>query len=340
MAGAAAVWASWVNQIGGLFLVPRSSMFVGGMAISLLIAAVVAVPRGHRRSPRLAVLVRAVFPRRLVRSASGRADIAYFLFGLLVFALAFGWAFVSIDRIAAATAHLLAGAFGAPRPSGVPGGVRTAIVTLVLFLAYEFAYWLDHYISHKLPFLWQFHRVHHAAESLSLLTNFRVHPVDTIVFANLTALVLGITTAVLGHLFGAPVGVFGIGGTNILLLGFAIGLTHLQHSHFWIGLGPLWGRILLGPAHHQIHHSADPRHFDRNFGSSLALWDRLFGTFHAPAPTREPLRFGLGDAEPDPHGWRAALVTPVVGAARCLRPSWFPGLRRLQTNPGRPIADA
>ena len=310
-------------------------MFVGGLALSLLIAAVLAVPRGHRRSPRIAVLVRAVFPRRMMRSASARADIAYFLFGLLFFGLAFGWAFLSTDHIAAATTHLLTATFGAPRPSGVPDTVRTALVTLVLFLTYEFAYWLDHYLSHKLPFLWQFHRVHHAAESLSLMTNFRVHPVDTIVFANLTALCLGLTTALLSHFFGAPAGVFGIGGTNILILGFAIGLTHLQHSHFWVGFGPRWGRILLGPAHHQIHHSADPRHFDRNFGSSLALWDRLFGTLHAPAPVREPLRFGLGDDEPDPHGWRAALVTPFVGAAQCLlpvaRPLVSPRVRRAKS---------
>ena len=44
------------------------------------------------------------------------------------------------------------------------------------------------------------------------------------------------------------------------------------------------------------------------------LWDRLFGTFHMPAAKREPLRFGLGDAEPSPHGLNAVLVRPVTGA--------------------------
>jgi sterol desaturase/sphingolipid hydroxylase (fatty acid hydroxylase superfamily) len=321
-AGAGAIVASWVNQVGGTFLAPKSSMFVGGLLLSLLLAAWLAVPRGHRRLPRVAVLARALFPRRLVRSASGRADIAYFLFGMLVFALAFSWAFASTGRIAEATAQALTRIFGAPRASPIPLPIQAATSTVILFLAYEFAYWFDHYLSHKLPILWQFHRVHHAAESLSLLTNFRVHPVDTIVFANIVALCLGVTSALLGRVFGTIIAPIGIGGTNILTLVCAIGLTHLQHSHLWIGFGPRWSRLLLGPAHHQIHHSADPRHHDRNFGSSLAVWDRIFGTLHVPSEQREPLRFGLGDDEPDPHGWRSAVVTPVVRAARVLSPSW------------------
>lgn len=321
LAGVDALWRTWVNQVGGTFLVPGSSMFVGGLALTLLLAGYLAVPRGRRRSPRVAVLIRALFPRRLTRSRSGRADLGYVAFSLLFFGLAFGWALGSSERVADVAAQILAAWFGPPRPGPLPGWAQAAISTALLFLAYEFAYWLDHYLSHKVPFLWQFHRVHHAAESLSLLTNFRVHPVDTIVFANIVAVCLGVTGAVVGQIFGQQAAPFGVGGSNILTLASAIALTHLQHSHLWVGFGPRWGRVLLGPAHHQVHHSADPRHFDRNFGSSLALWDRLFGTFHLPAAKREVTTFGLG-TEVDQHGWRAAVVTPLVGAARCLRPSW------------------
>lgn len=309
----------WANQLGGTFLASGSALSLASLACTALVAAFLAVPRGRRTMPRLAVWRRALFPRRLLRSASGRADLAYFAFSLLGSGLVLGWALLSGTAIAAGVGHVLAAAFG-PVPSlPLPPIVASALLTLGLFLAYEFAYWLDHYCSHRIALLWQFHRVHHAAESLSLLTNFRVHPVDTIVFANIVAIVLGLVGGALGWLLGVTAHAWTIGDTNGLILLSAVLLTHLQHSHLWITFGPRWGRYLLSPAHHQVHHSADPRHFDRNFGSTLAMFDRLFGTLHVPTPRREALRFGLDGALPDPHGWRAQLVTPFLDAAALLR---------------------
>jgi sterol desaturase/sphingolipid hydroxylase (fatty acid hydroxylase superfamily) len=95
-----------------------------------------------------------------------------------------------------------------------------------------------------------------------------------------------------------------------------VGLSNLQHSHLWVGFGPGWGKWIIGPAHHQIHHSADPAHFDSNFGSVLTVFDRMFGTFRMPAQQRERLTFGVHDDEPNPHGWRAALFAPFLPAPR------------------------
>lgn len=311
----------WLNQLGGTFLAPGSTLALDGLLCTLLLAAFLAVPRGRRRMPRLAVWRRALFPRRLIASASGRADIGYFLFGLFVYGLVFGWLFTAgpiADLVAAGLTRLLG-----PAPDlALPGVLTGAILTALFFLAYEFAYWLDHYLSHKLPILWQFHRVHHSAESLSLLTNFRVHPVDTLVFAHIVVLVSGLAQGLAHYALGPGAHGWEIGGTNVVVMAAAIGLTHLQHSHLWITFGPRWGRWLLSPAHHQIHHSAESRHFDRNFGSALAIWDRLFGTFHMPAAKREALRFGLDDAGPAPHGLRAALVTPFAGVLHIMSRVW------------------
>ncbi|MEG3153221.1 hypothetical protein U1769_25345, partial [Sphingomonas sp. ZT3P38] len=76
------------------------------------------------------------------------------------------------------------------------------------------------------------------------------------------------------------------------------------------------GRVLLGPAHHQIHHSMNPEHFNCNLGSTVALFDRMFGTFHLPEAKREKLRFGVDDREANPHGLRAALFAPFLPAPR------------------------
>jgi sterol desaturase/sphingolipid hydroxylase (fatty acid hydroxylase superfamily) len=99
----------------------------------------------------------------------------------------------------------------------------------------------------------------------------------------------------------------------------AITLTHLQHSHLWVTFGPRWGRWLLSPAHHQIHHSMDVQHHNRNFGNTLALFDRLFGTLYVPGARREPLRLGVEGGGMRPHGWRNAVFAPF-GKAWALRP--------------------
>lgn len=301
-----------VAQVLGLFLATGSTFSVAALFVSLGLFVVLAVPRGRQRPVRLAILRRALFPRRLLRTASGRADLIFFIGGVLFAGIAIGWAVVSAAFIQTTVAARL----GAPVWDAGPGWVPAAIVTIALFLAYEFAYWLDHWLKHRVIILWYFHKVHHQAESLSLLTNGRVHPVDTIVFHNIVAAAMGLTGALLQHVLGPRATPLTLGGTNILIMVSAVALTHLQHSHLWWDLGPRWTRWLLGPAHHQIHHSADPAHFNRNLGSSLAVFDRLFGTFHSATGRPAELRFGVDDDECDPHGFHAGLVRPFMDAAR------------------------
>src|SRR5438094_778580 len=73
-----------------------------------------------------------------------------------------------------------------PKASDQPGILSPTaahiILMVALFLALEFAYWFDHYLSHKVPLLWEFHRVHHSAEVLTPFTNSRVHPIDSLFF--------------------------------------------------------------------------------------------------------------------------------------------------------------
>ncbi|MET0307549.1 MAG: sterol desaturase family protein [Sphingomonas sp.] len=299
------LFASGGRQVLGIFLAPGSTYSLGALAASLVLFLLLALPQ--RRGLRFAVLMRALFPRRIWCSASGRTDLAYFMLGILLAGTMIGWAIVSAEQVRA----LVADALGPAPERSLPGWAGAAIATPLLFLAYEFAYWLDHWLMHRVPLLWRFHKVHHQAESLSLFTNGRVHPVETIGFYNLLALVMGLTAALLDRLLGAAQP-WTIGGTNALIMLSAVTITHLQHSHLWFGFGPRWGRVLLGPAHHQIHHSADPAHFNRNLGSSLALFDRLFGSFHMPETQRERLKFGVEDGERNPHGLRAALFAPLL----------------------------
>jgi sterol desaturase/sphingolipid hydroxylase (fatty acid hydroxylase superfamily) len=293
---------------------------LGALCLTVAIGLHAAIPPGHRRKVRPAALVRALLPRRLLRSASGRADIAWMIFGTLLAGGAIGWALVSSDHVTTWASHRLVAMLGTPAPLAIPGWLASTIMTLAIFLAYEFAYWLNHWLSHRVPALWAFHKVHHGADSLSPLTNFRVHPVDTILFYNMAAVLMGLTAAGVNHALGQQVPMFEIRGSNLLIHLNTITLSYLQHTHLWLRFGPRGGRILLGPAHHQIHHSTDPAHFNRNLGGALAIWDRMFGTFHMPGGKRARLAFGV-EGMRDPHGIAGGVLFPFAEAMETLAPA-------------------
>lgn len=300
-------------RVGAFLLAPGSHFSVAALLISLALCVMLTLrgKRGQRQVP-LAVLRRAMFPRRMWRTASGRADLGYFVAGVLVLGGAVSWTVIASGEVRLAVAAVV----GAPGATVLPMWLAATLATVAAFVAYEFGYWLDHWLKHRVPFLWHFHKVHHQAESLSLLTIGRIHPVDTAIFANILAVTAGVTAALVERALGSGAAPFTLGGANLLVMACAVAVTNLQHSHLWVTFGPFWGRWLLGPAHHQIHHSAADEHFDRNLGSTLAVFDRAFGTFHAPAARRERLRFGVDDGERAPHSLRAASVQPFVDSAR------------------------
>lgn len=302
----AAIFSAWAAP----------ALTFAAVMIALALMLRFAIPRGRTRPVRARVLLRALLPARIVRSASGRADIVWFLFGILFSASALGWALWSSEWFAGHMLRGLHALFGAPAPIAAPSWVAGTVMTLALFLAYEFAYWLNHSLSHRVGWMWEFHKVHHTAESLTPLTNFRVHPVDTILFFNMAAATGGLAMALVHFGFGRIGGGYAIHGVNALTFLAIILFSYLQHSHLWISLPGRAGRWLLSPAHHQIHHSVEERHHDRNFGSTLAVFDRLFGTLHLPTAKRERLRFGVDGIDYDPHGPKGAVLMPFVDTAR------------------------
>jgi sterol desaturase/sphingolipid hydroxylase (fatty acid hydroxylase superfamily) len=309
---AQAALTSSASSLPTLIAAIVAAVATGGLAIWF------AVPRWRWRAGRVRgrVLLRALLPTRVVRSRSGRLDIAAMLFSVTVAGSALGGALISSRWFADGGATLLAGSF-APRPATtLPEWLTGTIAAVTLYLAYEFAYWVDHWLCHRVPVLWEFHKVHHSAESLSMLTNYRVHPVDTILFYNIAAACTGLMAALLGFLFGRVVEPEALGIANLAIFAGSQTLSHLQHSHLWISLPGRWGKWLLSPAHHQIHHSIAVRHYDRNFGSTTALFDRMFGTLHLPTAARERLTFGVTGLEHDPHGFRGAVLMPFVDAGR------------------------
>ncbi len=288
---------------------------------ALIIAAGFFAWQRHKRGRRvrLRTLLRALFPRRMLRHPSNQADIGYLLFSVFVFGLVFGWAILSYQFVGNAIIAGLVALFGPATPSTLPVFVARAAITVMLFLAYELGYWFNHWLSHKVPILWEFHKVHHTAEVLTPLTNFRVHPIYMLMFANILALSAAVANGIGHYLFGDTAYQYALNDTNIILVLFIHAYVHLQHSQIWIAFTGVLGRIFISPAHHQIHHSDNPRHYNSNFGSCLALWDWLFGTLYVPQKEREPLRFGVA-GHTDAHTVKAEMLRPFAEAAGHLKP--------------------
>ena len=75
--------------------------------------------------------------------------------------------------------------------------------------------------------------------------------------------------------------------------------------------------VIVTPQVHRIHHSVDPRHYNKNFADFLPIFDIVFGTFHKPGPDEYP-RTGLADGYQAPRGLLTAQFGPVGEAARVL----------------------
>jgi len=227
------------------------------------------------------------------------------------------WAFANMGLVSGAIADGLRG-LGVGRGAEAAASLWVAgALTLTLFVVDDFLRWFIHYLYHRVPVLWEFHKVHHSAEVLNFATANRLHPVEAIS----TALVITATVAAVNGVFIAFAGdkltVATLAGANIVWVAFNVAGGALRHSPFWLSFGPRLERWFVSPAMHHIHHSDDPRHFDKNMGGSLAIWDRMAGTLHIPQ-RGEIAGFGIGPETAEYRSVGRLYLRPFAKAAHLL----------------------
>lgn len=262
--------------------------------------------------------LRHAFPKRVYWSQTFAVDLQVFVFVRLFSPIRLAGKVISVTLAAHWMAQGLAGLLG-PATQSPPGTAASIALALTLLLAYDFGTYVTHRLSHQLPVLWAFHRLHHSAEELNPLTLMRKHPVYDLLAIMIDCVVVAPLAAGIVYLFGAQGNLAILALTNAGFAIFAYAASSLRHTHIWLSFGPLLDRVFVSPALHQIHHSRAERHFDRNFGEVLAIWDAMFGTLYQPKE-REELEFGIGDEpiQPHPH-LLAAMCEPFAYAWRALR---------------------
>jgi len=224
-------------------------------------------------------------------------------------------------------------------PSIRPGDLASADIfarlafTVLVFIAYDFGRFVAHCALHEIPVLWEFHKVHHSAETLNPMTTFRAHPLDLLVMAWVPVVMTGLVTWIFNQIVAVPLSVYTYLGLHVVL--FASNLIGtLRHSNVWLSYGPRWSKWFISPAQHQLHHSCEATHIGCNRGFELAVWDRMFGSLYVPKK-RESFRMGLGDGtDGEWHNVRRMYVRPFVNAGKKIFGARGP--RKVQPPPSQP----
>lgn len=140
----------------------------------------------------------------------------------------------------------------------------TWVPWVVAFIGVDFLYYWWHRLSHEVNFLWAAHVVHHQSEDYNLAVALRQS-----VITSWTALPFYLPLAILG----VPTTVFAIVHALSTIYQFWIHTELVGKMR-----GPIdW--IINLPSHHRVHHAINPQYLDKNYGATLVIWDRLFGTF-------------------------------------------------------------
>ena len=167
----------------------------------------------------------------------------------------------------------------APRAMWLRNGGRRDLGTgigahLLAIFGWDFIYYWNHRFMHEVRTLWAHHVVHHSSERYNLSTALRQPVVEPF------AVFL-------------PYGVMSWLGLRPKLIEEARGINLLYQ--YWIHTDAIrkLGKaedVLNTPSHHRVHHGSNSKYIDRNHGSILIIWDRLFGTFQRE---EEPVIYGL-----------------------------------------------
>ncbi|TMP78435.1 sterol desaturase family protein [Pseudoalteromonas phenolica] len=261
-----------------------------------------------------------LFPKRVWLSKSAKLDYALLITNKVIKAATFAPIVLTMVPVAIAVTDFLEWVLGKPLMLQWSEAVVIAFFTLILFLLDDFTRYLLHLILHKVPFLWEFHKVHHSAKVLTPFTIYRTHPVESYLYACRMALTQGVAVGIGYHLFGTTLSMYDILGANVFVFLFNILGANLRHSHIWFSWGDKLENWFISPAQHQVHHSDNPAHFDTNLGSALAIWDRIGGSL-IKASEAGKVTIGVGKYDARHDSLMAIYWLPLKLAFRSIMPS-------------------
>lgn len=166
--------------------------------------------------------------------------------------------------------------FGLLKIVKLPKILETALAVVLL----DYTLYLWHVLTHKLPFLWRFHKIHHADLDLTAATAIRFH------FGEITISVLIRAGQIL--LIGVSPKALNV-WQNLLFLSI---FFHHANIELPVEFEKKLQKIITTPRLHGIHHSVSEDEMNSNWSSGLTIWDFLHGTFRDDVP-QENIEIGV-----------------------------------------------
>jgi len=208
----------------------------------------------------------------------------YMFFNFFLFSLV---GYNAISNVAVEAFDDLLGLFGITNLVAIQiGNLSGWAQLLLLFIIADFIQWNTHRLLHRVPWLWEFHKLHHSVKEMGFAAHLRFHWMETIVYKSIQYI---------------PLSMIGFGISDFFIVHIiSVAIGHLNHSNLNLTYGPL-KYLVNNPVMHIWHHAKvlPEGRYGVNFGISLSVWDYLFGTVYIPKDGKdEPLGFPGDESYP------------------------------------------
>lgn len=171
----------------------------------------------------------------------------------------------------------------------------------LLFILADLKHYLEHRFMHGWYF-WPLHEYHHSATELTMITTTRGHLLEAAIYYFFSGLFFSV--------FGASV--VDIFGVYLLRESY----QYLLHSEVNFRMGFIGKYLLVPPPDHRLHHSIDPKDYNKNYGTFFIWWDKLLGTYKMAEKKNE---IGIED---NPYNARSFIAGQAEGIKRFCRRLW------------------
>jgi len=222
-------------------------------------------------------------------------DTFYILFNFFLFSLV---GYNALSNVGVALFNDFLGLFGVKNIVALQvGSLPIWAQLLIMFVIADFIQWNIHRMLHRVPWLWEFHKVHHSVKEMGFAAQFRFHFMETIVYKSIQYV---------------PLAMIGFGIQEFFVVNmFAVFIGHINHANLNWNYGIL-GYVINNPRMHIWHHAKEfpeDRPYGMNYGLSLSIWDYVFGTAYIPNDGRD-LEIGFRGDENFPKNFFGQMLYP------------------------------
>ena len=233
----------YIETISENFFDPKKRVFFGyllsAFVISFLWLTIV-------KKEKIKQTINKIFDKKVFMSKSSQADYILFLLNIIILM------FLSPLLISQlAIAHIVF-EYLHSQTILMPLNIETNIFwiiptffTLCYFILDDFTKYITHALMHKVPVLWEIHKTHHSARTLTPLTIFRTHPIEGVIFVIRSAFTQGIVISTFYYVYGGNITFVTILGANLFSFWFHLFGSNLRHSHIKLNYWNWLEKILI-----------------------------------------------------------------------------------------------